>query len=411
MLTTSNLKPMLSVLLCAFIECYDFLVYGNFSRIFSQMFFSHLTEGFALLLSFMTFGIAFFVRPFGSLLFGYVGDKYGRKIALFSSATLLIVSVGGIAFLPLFESIGVLSPILLIVFRILQGLSFAGEIGSVVLMAENVRDRRNIAYAMGSHFLVSIFGGAIGCFVFKLCYNLIPEAQFYSWGWRIPFIIGLIMSLLLPLLRTSVEESREYLDYKSKRKISRMPILDVIFNHKKPFIVACIFVPFCNSLFYTFFVFLDVQSKVSMSVYALLILTVTLSCCLFTMLCRIYKTTTVALCIQVFFIIGMSPLIWFFGKSIVTYFLVAFSLGICATPLIAVIMLLFPANVRQTGYSVAFSLAVGCFSMLTPAVLLWLEKFSIPPVLCIDFYALLSLYGFYCLKKDKKVAEYESVFV
>ncbi|WP_395877596.1 MFS transporter [Ehrlichia muris] len=410
MSTNSNVKSMLSVLLCAFIECYDFLVYGNFSKIFSQMFFSHLTENFALLLSFMTFGIAFFVRPFGSLLFGYIGDKYGRKIVLLSSVTLLIISVGGITFLPLFESIGVLSPILLIVFRILQGLSFSGEIGAVILMAENIRNNRNIAYAMGSHFLVAIFGGAVGCFVFKLCYNLIPETQFYSWGWRIPFAIGLAMSLSLPFLRSSIEESKEYLDYKSKSKISKIPILDVISNYKKPCIITLIFVPFCNSLFYTFFVFLGVQSKVSMTIYALLILTITLSCCLVSILCRIYKTTTVALCLQVFFILGISPLVWFFGKSIVTYFLIAFSLGMCSTPLAAMIMLLFPANVRQTGYSVSCNIAIGCFGMLTPALFLWLAKLGMSPVLCVDLYALLSLYGFYCLKKDKKVTAYESVF-
>ncbi|MGN7619082.1 MAG: MFS transporter [Ehrlichia sp.] len=119
-----GIKPTLSVLLCAFIECYDFLVYGNFSRIFSQMFFSYLTESFALALSFMSFSLAFFARPFGSLLFGYIGDRYGRKTALLGSASLLIMSVGGITFLPLVDTIGIFSPILLMTFRILQGLSF-----------------------------------------------------------------------------------------------------------------------------------------------------------------------------------------------------------------------------------------------------------------------------------------------
>ena len=194
----SDIMPTLSVLICAFIESYDFLVYGNFSRMFGKMFFSHLTEEFAVVLSFMTFSIAFIVRPFGSLLFGYIGDRFGRKLALFSSATMLVISLMGITFLPQVEVIGVMAPILLVVFRILQGISFAGEIGCVLLMTENVKDNRNIAFSMGGHFLVSILGGAVGCFIFKFCYNFIPEAQFYSWGWRVPFFVGLMMSISLP---------------------------------------------------------------------------------------------------------------------------------------------------------------------------------------------------------------------
>ena len=409
-----SVKPTLSVLFCAFIECYDFLVYGNFSRIFSQMFFSHLTENFALALSFMSFAIAFFARPFGSLLFGYIGDKYGRKTALLGSAALLIMSVGGIAFLPLVGTIGILSPILLIVFRILQGLSFAGEIGSVVLMAENVRNTRNISFLMGGHFMIAILGGAVGCFVFKLCYAFIPESHFYSWGWRVPFIIGLLMSLTLPFLRHSIEESREYLDYKNKKQISKVPILDVLLHYKRSCLITFIFMPFCNSLFYIFFVFLDVQRNVSLGGYALLVLTVIISCCIFSLVCRKYKATTVALCLQILFIVGVTPLVCFFGaKSIVTYFIMAFSLGMCSTPLAAIIMLLFPVNVRQTGYSVSCSIAIGCFGVITPAVFLWLvnvTQLDISPVFCVDFYALISLYGFYCLKRNERVIEYEKAF-
>ncbi|RZB12991.1 MFS transporter [Ehrlichia minasensis] len=406
----SSVKPMLSILICTFIECYDFLIYGNFSKMFSKMFFSHLTEDFAMVLSLMSFGMAFFVRPFGALLFGYIGDKYGRRTALLSSAALLIISVGGIAFLPLFETIGILSPILLIILRILQGLSFSGEIGAVVLMVENAKDARNIVYAMYSHFVVKVFGGVIGCCVFKLCNNLIPEYQFYSWGWRIPFVVGLVMSLSFPFLINSIEESREYLDCSNKNKISKVPIIDIILNYKHPFIVVCVFIPFCHALFYTFFVFLEVQSRVNMLIYSLLALTTVLSGYLVYLVCRLYKTTTVVFNINIFFIVIISPIMWFFGESIFTYFLVALSLGMCSTPLGAVLMLLFPANVRQTGYSVAFNIGIGCFSMLTPMIFLWLSKLGLSTVFCIDFYALFSLYGLYYLKKDKNVIEYESMF-
>ncbi|WP_078400015.1 MFS transporter [Ehrlichia ruminantium] len=410
----SNIKPTLSVLICAFIECYDFMVYGNFSRIFSEMFFSHLTEEFAVVLSFMTFAIAFIVRPFGSLLFGYIGDKFGRKLALFSSATLLIISLSGITFLPQVEVIGVLSPILLIIFRILQGLSFAGEVGCMLLIMENVKDNRDIVFPMGAHFLISILGGAIGCFIFKLCYNFIPEAQFYSWGWRIPFFIGLIMSILLPFLRNSIEESKQYLEYNRQQKISKVPILDVILHHKKSCCAIVFSVPFCNSLFYIFFVFLGIQQKVSISLYALLILMILISGAIFSMICRVYKPTTVALYSQIFFMIVISPIIYFLGfDSYITYLIIAISLGMCSTPLFALFMLVFPVNVRQTGFSVSYSIAAGCFGALTPVLFLWLSdslQLITAPIFCIDFYAVVSLYSFYYLKTHEKVIEYESVY-
>ncbi|QGR02973.1 MFS transporter [Ehrlichia ruminantium] len=414
MLKFSNIKPTVSVLICAFIECYDFMIYGNFSRIFGKIFFSHLTEEFAVVLSFMTFAIAFIVRPFGSLLFGYIGDKFGRKIALFSSATLLIISIGGITFLPQVELIGILSPILLIVFRVLQGLSFAGEVGCIVLMTENVKNNRNIAFSMGGHFLISILGGAVGCFIFKFCYYFIPETQFYSWGWRIPFFVGLIMSISLPFLRNSIQESRQYLEYKQQQKISKVPILDVILHYKKPCLATALSIPFCNSLFYMFFVFLGIQQKVSMAIYVLLILTILISGVIFAMICVVYKPTTVALSSQICFVVLMSPIIYFLGfDSYITYFIIAFSLGMCSTPIFALLMLLFPVNVRQTGLSISYSIAIGCCGAITPMMFLWLSdilQLTMAPIFCINFYAIISLYSFYYLKTHEKVIEYESVY-
>ena len=402
MLHNLSVKSTLSVLLCAFIECYDFLIYGNFSHIFSEIFFSHISESLSLILSFIIFAISFFVRPFGSLLFGYIGDKYGRKVSLVISATLLILSVGGIVFLPLFESIGILSPILLVLLRTLQGLSFGGEIGAVVLIAENAR-KDNFVYLLSLHFAVAILGGATGCIIFKLCYNLIPEAQFYSWGWRIPFLVGLIMAILLPFLRRSIEESQQYLNYVSNRKVSKVPILDIVLRHKRACIITCSLVGAANTLFYMFYVFLNIQQKVDMTTYILLTLTILVSGFLSVTLFKICKLENVILVIQVLFVTCISPIICFLGfNSVLTYFILAGVLGMYATPVLSVVVFLFPVNIRQTGFSISYSIAVAVFGGATPAVCLWLvqiTKLSIAPIFYIDVCALFSLYGLFCLKK------------
>ncbi|ABD44855.1 sugar (and other) transporter family protein [Ehrlichia chaffeensis str. Heartland] len=398
----SSKKAIISVFLCAFIECYDFLVYGNFGHIFSQMFFSQVnSENLSLILSFATFAIAFLVRPFGSLLFGYIGDKYGRKISLFISATLLILSVGGIAFLPLVSSIGVISPILLVVLRIFQGLSFGGEVGAIVLIAESVRKDQVVA-VLSLHFAIAILGGATGSFIFQLCYNFIPEAQFYSWGWRIPFIIGLVMSMMLPILRNSVEESKQYLEYTSGKKVSKVPILDIILRHKKISVITFSLIAASNALFYVFFVFLNIQQKVSIPIYSLLIFTMLVSGFISFLFFRVYKPENVSLVIQVLFIVCVSPVVYLLGlNSIVSYFILAIVLGMYATPILSILIFLFPVNIRQTGFSMCYSVAAG-LGGATPAVCLWLIELtgcSMSPIFYLDFYVLFSLLGLLCLKR------------
>ncbi|WP_395877598.1 MFS transporter [Ehrlichia muris] len=401
----SSKKAIMSMLLCAFIECYDFLVYGNFGRIFSKMFFSQVnSESLSLVLSFMTFGIAFFVRPFGSLVFGYVGDKYGRKISLFISATLLILSVGGVAFLPLVDSIGLLAPILLVLLRTLQGLSFGGEVGVIVLIAENVK-KEQVPTVLSLHFAIAILGGAVGSFTFKLCYNLIPEAQFYSWGWRIPFIVGLMLSMFLPFLRHSIEESRQYLDYMSRKKVSKVPVLDIILHHKKICLMICSLIGSSNILFYMFFVFLNIQQQVSMAVYSLLILAVLVSGFISCLSFRVYKPENVSLVIHVLFFTCVVPVLCFLGfNSVISYFVLAIVLGLYATPILSMLVFLFPVNIRQTGFSVCYSIAVAIFGGTTPIICLWLieiTRLDISPIFYLSFCMSLSLLNLLFLKKYK----------
>ncbi|UOD99063.1 MFS transporter [Ehrlichia ruminantium] len=408
MLSNIRLRSVLAVLFCAFIECYDFLLYGNFSRVFSRLFFSHITETLSLILTLIIFAITFFIRPVGSVLFGYIGDRYGRRISLFISAIVLIISVGGIAFLPLFDSIGILSPILLVLLRTFQGLSFGGEVGAIVLIAESVK-KDQVILMLCAHFIVAILGGATGYFVFKICYNLIPETEFYSWGWRIPFIVGLIMAIILPILRNSIEESYQYLHYKGSKKISRVPILDIVLYHKKFFIIICSIVGSSNSLFYMFFVFLNMQQPVSIAMYSFLTLTILIFGIISFFLYRKYKPENVAIVFQILFITFISPVVCYFGfKSLITYFIFAASLGIYSTPILSIVIFLFPVNIRQTGFSFSYSVAVAVFGGTAPAICLWLTEItglSISPIFYLDGCSLLALGILFLLKRYNQMIE------
>ena len=217
--------------------------------------------------------------------------------------------------------------------------------------------------------MIAILGGAVGYFIFKICYNLIPETEFYSWGWRIPFIIGLVMAIVLPILRNSIEESSQYLHYKNNQKISKIPVLDIVLYHKKFFIVICSIVGSSNSLFYMFFVFLNMQQSVGIMTYSFLILTVLVFGIISLFLYRRYKPENIAIMFQVLFITCISPIVCYFGfKSLITYFIFAASLGIYSTPILSIVIFLFPVNVRQTGFSFSYSVAVAVFGGTAPSI-------------------------------------------
>ncbi|KXF48221.1 hypothetical protein AXA44_30730 [Rhodococcus sp. SC4] len=190
-----------------FIEFYDFTLYGFFAIIISQQFFPDYSSQAALLATFGVYGGAFVMRPVGAIVFGHVGDRWGRKRALLIAVVLMSASTAMIGLLPSYALIGVAAPALLLACRLTQAFSAGGEqSGAYVLVIEHspVAERgRN-----GSWLVVSVMAGVASGAIVALVMNFVTTAdQMQSWGWRIPFLIGAPLGVLGLVLRLKLQES------------------------------------------------------------------------------------------------------------------------------------------------------------------------------------------------------------
>lgn len=188
------------------LETFDGLMYGFLAVIVAKVFFPRASEAAALLLTLATFGIGFVVRPVGAVLLGVYADRRGRRDALTLSIGFMVVGTGLIAFAPSYEVAGMLSPVIVVLARLLQGLGHSGEYGSAVaLLTEAAPPHKRAFYAsfqMCSTWVGITFAGAVGYFGA----THLNSAQLTEWGWRVPFMIGLLLGPVGYYVRKHVEE-------------------------------------------------------------------------------------------------------------------------------------------------------------------------------------------------------------
>ena len=220
------------------LEWYDFFLYGTASAlVFSELFFPKLDPNMGILASFATFGVGFFARPFGGLVFGHLGDKIGRKPILVF--TLLLVGGGTflIGLLPTYDSIGIWAPILLVVLRLVQGFGAGAEYGGAVILA--------VEYAPpGKRGLYGAFAPVGVCLGLLLAqgvfaiFSSMPKEDFLSWGWRVPFLLSIFVIALGIYIRAKVMETPVFQQAIEKRQVLRAPVMEAIKRHPREFFVV-----------------------------------------------------------------------------------------------------------------------------------------------------------------------------
>jgi MFS family permease len=215
------------------IEWYDFFIYGTAAGlVFSQLFFAPAGAEIGLLLSFATVGISFVFRPLGAFLAGHFGDRIGRRAMLVLTLLLMGGATSLIGLLPTYETAGVLAPVLLLVLRILQGVSAGGEWGGAVLMAVEhaPRDRRGRAGAFPQ--LGVPLGMLLASGVTALMTGVVsPGAAFLEWGWRVPFLLSVVLIGVGYVVRRSVDESPVFAEMAEKKQRTKVPVVELFRRH------------------------------------------------------------------------------------------------------------------------------------------------------------------------------------
>ncbi|QUL78548.1 MFS transporter [Brevibacterium sp. SMBL_HHYL_HB1] len=229
------------------VEWYDYFIFGTASAlVFGELFFPNPDNPIIGTLSaFAVFGVGFFARPLGGIVFGHFGDKFGRKIALVTTLMLMGISTFLIGLLPSTEQIGLMAPVLLVILRLLQGFGVGGEWGGASLVAvEYAPDGKRGAYgsfpqignAVGLVFATSIFA----------IVSLLPDEQLMSWGWRVPFMLSAVLIGVGLFIRMKLTETPAFqaaqaqleekqLEAEEKEK---MPLSELVRNFKKPLLLA-----------------------------------------------------------------------------------------------------------------------------------------------------------------------------
>ncbi|BCU80829.1 MFS transporter [Polycladomyces abyssicola] len=248
-------KSALSSFIGTAIEWYDFFLYGTAAAlVFPQLFFPESDPLTGTLQAFATFTLGFVARPFGGIIFGHYGDKIGRKSMLIVTLMIMGIATALIGLLPTYESIGVWAPILLIVLRLLQGIGVGGEWGGAALMSVEHAPKGKRGF-YGSWTQMGVPGGLLLSTAVFTMFSSLPEEQFLTWGWRIPFLVSFLLIGVGLFIRLRVMETPAFQKVKETGTEARLPILEVLKAQPKQVLQAMGARFAENGTFYIFSVF------------------------------------------------------------------------------------------------------------------------------------------------------------
>ena len=225
-MTAEQRKVIFASSLGTVFEWYDFYLYGSLAAIIAKQFFSGLDSGAAFIFALLAFAAGFIVRPFGALVFGRLGDMIGRKYTFLVTIVIMGLSTFIVGLLPSYASIGVAAPVILIALRMLQGLALGGEYGgAATYVAEHAPQNKRGAYTAWIQTTATL-GLFLSLTVILGVRTLIGEAAFADWGWRIPFIVSIVLLVVSVYMRLSMNESPAFQKIKAEGKTSKSPLAE-----------------------------------------------------------------------------------------------------------------------------------------------------------------------------------------
>lgn len=242
------------------LEWYDHFIYGSAATlVFPHLFFPESDPLTAMLLSLITYSVAFVTRPLGAAIFGQFGDKYGRKNILVITLVMMGTATALIGLVPTYSSIGFVAPLLLVALRFIQGIGLGGEWGGAALLVAEYSKTGKRGLLGSLIQIASPIGLLIANAVFSVITYIVSEDAFMSWGWRVPFLSSALLVLVGVWLRVHIKESPLFEEQTDAR--TRSPIADVIKHHWKRLLIAIGSRVGSDSIFYLFNIFILVYGS------------------------------------------------------------------------------------------------------------------------------------------------------
>lgn len=392
---------------------YAFSVYAFSAVILSPMFFSTIEAEVSRFLGLLTLSMLLVLRPLGNIIFGHIGDKYGRKKALTYCLIAITVSTTSIGLIPSYSSIGYLSAVLLTICLIVQGICVGGQYtGAIVFIQEHTK-KQNAAFACGLMAGIGIFGSLLGTATSLIFYH----TQELDWTWRLPFLLTSIMGLLLYHLTHYIEETPDFVVNKGTEQKEKMPAMHMIRHYKKTLCAAICISSVPNALFYLAAAYLPnfygeqsdggiAVNPLSLSCFAQILGVILVP--LFGYLAdKVGKERQLKIS-SILLIISPVVLFYFMVNFNNVYMLIAgistliLFVALCAGAGPSFLSESFPVIGRYSGLGLGISIGEGLFGAISPIICLTLVKVfdsMIAPAYYMMFLGILSFSGILLMKK------------
>jgi metabolite-proton symporter len=409
-------RVLIASLVGSSIEWFDYFLYGTMAAlVFNQLFFVNEDPTVGLLLAYASFALSFFIRPFGGIIFSHIGDRIGRKKTLVLTLSLMGAATFAMGILPTYQAIGVAAPIILITLRLIQGLGIGGEWGGALLLATEYAPPERRGFFGSIPQMGVTIGMVMGTLALWIM-SLLPEQQFMSWGWRVPFIFSALLVVFGLWIRKGIDETPEFKQVQQKGEIPKLPIVDTLRYYWKEVLITIGAKVVETAPFYIFSTFIVSYGTSTLGFSRSAVLgSVMVSTVITTILIPIMGSLSDRVGRKKMYIAGTLammafafPYFWMIHQGSVLMLVLAtiIGLGIIWAPITAVLGTMFSeifdAKVRYTGvslgYQIGAAVAGGTAPLVATALLASFDNSYVPVALYIMFTAVVSLIAIWAVK-------------
>ncbi len=363
-----------------FLEMYDFFVFGYYAAAIGRIFFPTTNEFASLMLSLMTFGAGFLMRPLGAIVLGSYIDQRGRRAGLLLTLALMSIGTLSLALVPGYESIGLLAPLLVVMGRLLQGFSAGVELGGVSVYLSEIATPGNkgfyVSWQSGSQQIAVVFVAALGV----ILSSYLPPEQMNQWGWRIPFLVGCMIIPFIFIIRRSLQETDEFLA--RRRHPTTSEVLRSMVTNWSLVLIGMLMVTMTTVSFYFITAYTPTFGREVLKLGSIDTLVVTLCVGLSNLFWlpvmgalsdRIGRRPLLITFTVLALFTAYPSLSWLvsspsFARLMIVELWLSFLYGSYNGAMVVCLTEIMPVEVRTAGFSLAYSLATALFGGFTPAI-------------------------------------------